>query len=154
LLELLFAMSLMTVILISFAAVYPSGYRLNRKSAKGTVASKTAQAVAAELLSLPVFDDRPPGSPGTIFTLAAMGDAVTGQTQIQQYVSTSLKTQIPPGYIVRPQGIVVWVSPASSDPTPLFARIQVTIYWPDSQNVNIEHSVSIVTAKTDNQVNR
>jgi hypothetical protein len=147
-------MSLMTVILVAFAAIYPSGYRLNRKSAKATVASKTATAVAAELLSLPFFDDRPPGSSPPIFTLASLGDAGTGALQVQQFLATSLKTPIPTGYIVRPQGIQVWASPATTDPTPLFARIQVTVYWPDAQHANIEHSLTVVTAKTDNQVSR
>lgn len=154
LLELLFAMSLMTVILVAFAAVYPSGYRLNRKSAKATLASKTAAAVAAEFLSLPFFDDRPPGSSPPVFTLASLGDPGTGALQIQQYVFTSLKTPVPDGYLIRPQGIQIWASPASTDPSPLFARIQVTVYWPDSQQPNLEHSVTIVTAKTDNQVSR
>ncbi|CAM9933194.1 unnamed protein product, partial [Phaeothamnion confervicola] len=53
LLEVLFTIGLLTIVLVAFAAVYPSGFRLNRKSARATVAAETAAAVAAEIQGLP-----------------------------------------------------------------------------------------------------
>ena len=153
LLELLFALSLLTVVLVAFAAVYPSGYRLNRKSARATVAAKTAAAVAAEFQSLPFFDDRVVKTP-PIPTLIGL-DTRTDKTNLTQYLSQNLKTVVPPNFTLRPEGIQILTPPIGGDPnSPLFAQIFVTIYWTDRNESGTEHSVTIASAKTDNRVGR
>ncbi len=55
LLEIMITMILLTTVLITFAAVYPAGYKLNRKTALAAQAAKAANTVAEEVQSLP-FD--------------------------------------------------------------------------------------------------
>ena len=153
LLELLFALSLLTVVLVAFAAVYPSGYKLNRKSARATIAAKTAAAVAAEFQNLPFFDDRVVKTP-PIPTLTLL-DTATDRTNLVQYLSQNLHTTVPSNFLLRPEGIQILTPPVGSDPNqPLFAQIFVTVYWTDSNDTNLERSVTIATAKTDNRVGR
>ena len=152
LLELLFAISLLTVVLVAFAAVYPSGYKLNRKSARATTAAKTAAAVAAEIQSLPFFNDNN-SAPVTLRDLETRED----RDGITDYLKNRLKTKIPNGFILRPEGIQIRNHPVTrvpQDPTPFFSEIFVTVYWMDANDVSKERSVTIASAKTDNKVGR
>jgi hypothetical protein len=153
LLELLFTISLLTVVLVVFAAVYPSGYKLNRKSAKANVAVSTASAIAAEVQGLPFLDQRPVGSTGTIPTL----ELLKTPTQVPIFRDTQMRTKIPEGFRLPDDGISVEIYPpalSSSDPTPQIAYITVTIYWTDVNDMSLQRRMSVVTSKTSNQVGR
>ena len=154
LLELLFTISLLTVVLVAFAAVYPAGFRLNRKSARATVAAETAAAVAAELQGLAFFDERVIQDP-PIPTLRALDTSTGDRTAITDYITKTMRTPIPKGYTLRPEG--VQVRPFTGDglsPAPYFAEIAVTLYWTDANDFNRERSVTISVAKTDNRSGR
>ena len=77
LLEILFTLGLLTVILVAFASVYPSAYRLNRKSARSTVGAKTSTAVANELLALPIQDTSFNGGNANLLALGSDRAALT-----------------------------------------------------------------------------
>ena len=154
LLELLFTISLLTIVLVVFAAVYPSGYKLNRKSAKANVAVQTAAAVAAEVQGLPFTDDRPnPTVP--IPTLNLLNTALNVPTFIQ----TQMRTKIPEGFRLANDGITVTIDPPPSlqgtAPTlPPIAFIEVTIYWTDVNDMSLQRKITVVTSKTSNLAGR
>src|ERR1017187_8430528 len=107
LLEVLFTIGLLTVVLVAFAAVYPSGFRLNRKSAQATVAAETAAAVAAEIQGLAFFDTRVVKKP-PITTLTDIDTSSGDRTGLTTYLNNSLRTPIPSGYVLLPQGVNVY----------------------------------------------
>ena len=151
LLEILVTIALLTVVLVAFAAVYPSGFRLNRKSARATVAAETAAAVAAEIQGLPFFDERVIKVP-PIVTLTDIDTGAGDRTALTAYLTQNLRTNIPTGYILRPEGVSVFrFADTSNSNAPYFAQISVTIYWTDANNFNTERNVSVVVGKTDNR---
>jgi hypothetical protein len=150
LLEILFTLGLLTIILVAFAAVYPSAYRLNRKSARGTIAAKTSSAVAAEILSLP-FD--PPSFNTSQLHLTQLALDTGGTGAIQQFVYQNMRTIVPDGFKIRPQAIRVniYPPPAALSTETRFAEVQVTCYWTDSNNPGLERSVTVVSGKAENR---
>ena len=154
LLELLFTIGLLTIVLVAFAAVYPSGFRLNRKSARATIAAETAAAVAAEIQGLPFFDERVVKDP-PLSTLTDLDTSTGDRTGISKYLTTSLRTTIPSGFIVRPEGVAVnRIIDTANTAAPYFAQISVTIYWTDANDYNRERNVTIQVGKTDNRDGR
>lgn len=146
LLEILFTLGLLTVILVAFASVYPSAYRLNRKSARSTVGAKTSTAVANELLALPIQDTSFNGGNANLLALGSDRAALTA------FVRNRLRTAIPPGYTVRPEGVQVTLY--GNDLTrsqSLMVQVQVTCYWTDSQSPGLEKSVTVVAGKANNR---
>lgn len=150
LLEVLFTLGLLTVILVAFAAIYPSAYRLNRKSAKATIAAKTSSAVAAEILALP-FD--PPTFNAGQANLTDLARDTTSTTTIPTFVNTQMRSEIPEGYIIRPNGIQVRLFPPPDIPSieTRFAEVQVTCYWIDANSPGLERSVTILSGKAENR---
>ena len=149
LLEILFTIGLLTVILVAFAAIYPSAYRLNRKSARATVAAKTCSAVAAEILALPFFPSTFTSNQLTLDELSRDMGAPNGE--LQRFVQRHMKTTIPEGYIIRPQGIRVQLFPRDVSPQARFAEVSVTCYWTDANSPGMEKSVTIVSGKAENR---
>jgi len=154
LLEILFAIGFLTVILVAFASVYPAAYRLNRKSAKATIAAKTASTVGAEILALP-FD--PPSFSSTQPNLTALAQDSNGTAAIRTFVTQQMRSTIPAGYEVRAQAIrvslygAVDLSGVSNDIGGRFAQVQVTTYYNDSNTGGIEKSVTVVAGKAENR---
>lgn len=149
LLELLFTISLLTIVLVVFAAVYPSGYKLNRKSARANVAATAAAAVAAEVQGLPMLKDlnRP--------NLPCLADLVL-QSNVNTFITTQMRTKIPDGFRLPNDGIVVRVAPGTGAPPslPLIAFIDVTIYWTDVNDFSLQRQVTVTACKTENLVGR
>ena len=152
LLEILFAIGFLTVILVAFASVYPAAYRLNRKSAKATIAAKTASTVGAEILSLP-FD--PPSFNSNQPNLTTLALDTTSTTAVKTFVTQQMRSTIPPGYEVRPEAIRVTLYGSSqsgfSDVGGRFAQVQVTTYYNDSNTGGHEKSVTVVAGKAENR---
>lgn len=150
LLEILFTIGLITVILVAFAAVYPSAYRLNRKSAKATVAAKTASAVAAEILSLPFTDVLSNGADN----LTLMATASVGPARVREFVENRMRTKLPAGFRVYPEAVRVnmFPEPATMAVTDTrFAQVSVTCYWTDAQAAGLERHLTIVSGKAENR---
>lgn len=57
LLEIMVTMVLLVLVVTSFAVIYPSGFRLHRKSRLSTTAAQTARSVLNELKSLPLTSE-------------------------------------------------------------------------------------------------
>lgn len=154
LLEILFTIALLTVMLVTFAAVYPIGFRLNRKSAKSTVAIQTATSVAAEIQSMPFSDDRNGLGTSTLDTLLGMATP-EGRSD---WVTQRMTTKVPKGFTIRPEGIsVVNLPDTSGGPsgvTPYFTEITVTCYWTDSNEFNREKEMTVKVAKSQNHIDR
>ena len=154
LLEILFAIGFLTVILVAFASVYPAAYRLNRKSAKATIAAKTASTVGAEILSLP-FD--PPSFSSNQPNLTALAQDLNGSTAILTFVTGQMRSTVAPGYEVRAQAIRVAIygsadpGGGSTDIGGRFAQVQVTTYYNDSNTGGAEKSVTVVSGKAENR---
>ncbi len=152
LLEILFAIGFLTVILVAFAAVYPASYRLNRKSARATIAAKTASTVGAEILSLP-FD--PPSFSSTQPNLSDMARDTNGTQAIKTFVTQQMRSTVPTGYEVRAQAIRVALYGSASGPNTdvggRFAQVQVTTYYNDSNSGAVEKSVTVVSGKAENR---
>ena len=150
LLEILFTLGLLTVILVAFAAIYPSAYRLNRKSAKANVAAKTASAVAAELLAMPFNKLR---DTDTTPNLLDFSDPALGPALMHNFVQSDMRTTIPEGFTIRPQAIKVTLFPPRSEITSnfRFAEVSVTCYWIDANTTGLEKSVTILSGKAENR---
>ncbi len=155
LLEILFAIGFLTVILVAFAAVYPAAYRLNRKSAKATIAAKTASTIGAEILALPF--DSPSFSTTSQPNLSALAQDISGTGAIRTFVTQQMRSTIPAGYEVRAQAIrvalygVVDPSGLTNDIGGRFAQVQVTTYYNDSNTGGAEKSVTIISGKAENR---
>ena len=155
LLEILFAIGFLTVILVAFAAVYPAAYRLNRKSAKATIAAKTASTVGAEILALPF--DQPSFTSTSQPNLSSLANDLNGTTTIKTFVEQQMRSTIPPGYEVRATAIRVALY-GTADPTGInndiggrFAQVRVTTFYNDSNTGGAEKSVTVVTGKAENR---
>lgn len=151
-LELLFTISLLTIVLVVFAAVYPSGYKLNRKSARANVAATAAAAVAAELQGLPMLADvnRP--------NLPNLQDLATNPSGVANFVTTQMRTKIPDGFRLPTNDGSVRVRvappPGANPNLPLMAFIDVTIYWTDVNDMSLQRQITVTACKTDNLVGR
>ncbi len=152
LLELMITIVLLSTVLIAFAAVYPAGYKLNRKSQRATIGAQLATAVAEEVRQLP-FDSANPTQP-TLFQLSQLTQA--GQLP----ASGVIKTEIKPPFLIPdgsggnagiPLGIKV-TTPNIEDGYPRYADIEVTIAWdePNARTLDRRH-VTVKTSRTENR---
>lgn len=150
LLELLFTITLLTIVLVVFAAVYPSGYKLNRKSARANVALTTATAVAAELQGLPIL------APSFELSDKPHLQALANPANVANYIQNQMRTKIPDGFRLPADGIVVGVAPDREDklPLPMIAFISVTINWTDVNDMSLQRQVTVRATKTDNLATR
>lgn len=134
---------LLTTVLITFAAVYPSGYRLNRKSAQHTVAAQTAQAVAEELQNLPVFNTSDVG-----LSLLYIEENPWAEGSTDPNYGNFPRTPIPEGFTLKSIDVKTY---AVSGDIPSFADIQVTVSYQDQRTRGDEDiNVTVTAAKTDN----
>lgn len=143
---------LLSTVLIAFAAVYPAGYKLNRKSQRATIGAQLATAVAEEVRQLP-FDSANPLQP-TLFQLSQL-------TQSGDLPPAGLiKTEIKPPFLLPdgkgsnqgiPLGIKV-LTPNIEDGYPRYADIEVTIAWDEPNEMKLERRhVTVRTSSTENR---
>lgn len=149
LLELLVTMILLTIVLITFAAVYPSGYRLNRKSAKATVAAQTATAIIDEIQNLPLTNE----GGGLSLTLLADIPWTSDAAEYENFPATEIPSDF---FLEDTTGIVVtsYDLNTSGAPTDLsvFASIQVTVAYREPETRGDELTrVTVTASKTWNR---
>lgn len=143
---------LLSTVLIAFAAVYPAGYKLNRKSQRATIGAQLATAVAEEVRQLP-FDSANPAQP-TLFQLSqlteggALPPAGVIRTEFKPPFALSDGTGANAGI---PLGIRV-LTPNIEDGYPRYADIEVTVVWdePNEQEL-IRRHVTVKTSRTENR---
>lgn len=152
LMEILITIVLVTTVLISFAMVYPFGYRLRQKAFRGTQAANVAAAVAEEVRNLPMDN--------ADLDLAdlASADDYWRPGKYPGFPATDMQGQ----YTIEAGDIFVYLytQPNPNDPddesrrTPTFANIQVTVTWyetlPGAQELQ-KKKVTVMTAKTANR---
>lgn len=140
---------LLTVVVLTFAAIYPSGYRLNRKSAKATVAAQTANAIAEEIQNLPLTNDA--GGLSLAFMADNPYQAGTGP------YANFPRTEIPPGFVledVTGVKVTTYDLVTGGAPTDLavFANVQVTIGFKEERTRGDELiRVTVTASKTWNR---
>lgn len=146
LLEILISMALLVLVVTTFAVIYPSGYRLHRKSRMSTDAAQAARAVVSELKSLPLTDDA-----GGL-SLAYL--ATNGFTSSDPVLDGFPKSTLPEGYrLAEEQGIQVTLYDLAggSDPS-VYASIKVTLVYVDPYNSRGEPvRMTLVTGKSWNR---
>lgn len=152
LLELMITIVLLSTVLIAFAAVYPAGYKLNRKSQRATVGAQLATALAEEVRQLP-FDSVNPAQP-TLFQLSQYTQS--NQLPPAGVIKTELKAPflLPDGSGPNagiPLGIRV-TTPNIEDGYPRYADIEVTVAWdePNERQLQRRH-VTVKTSRTENR---
>lgn len=118
-------MALLVLVLVSFAVIYPSGFRLHRKSRMSTDAAQAARSVLNELKSLPLTDEE--GGLSLAY-LAASGFATS-----DPLLSEFPRSPLPTGYrIDEDKGVEVTLYDLAggSDPS-VYASIKVTLVYED-----------------------
>ncbi len=149
LLEILITIILLTTVILTFAAIYPAGYRLNRKSAKATRAAQVANSIAEEIQNLPLTNDL-----GGLSLAFLENNAYTaGGGGFENFP----RTEIPEGFVLEDvTGIQVTTydlltGGAATDPV-VFADIQVTVGFRDEQTRGDETiNVTVSASKTWNR---
>lgn len=125
LLEIMITMVLLLLVVTSFATIYPSGFRLHRKSKMSTEAAQSARAVLNELKSLPLT--REDGG----LSLAYL--ATNGYTSGDSVLDGFPKTELPKGYELDSEdGIKVelYDLAGGTDPS-VYATVRVTLIYDD-----------------------
>lgn len=148
LMEILITIVLVTTVLISFAMVYPFGYRLRQKAFRGTQAANVAAAVAEEVRNLPMTN--------ADLDLAdlASADNYWRPGKYPGFPATDMQGQ----YTIEAGDIFVYLytqpQPNNLGDKPTFANIQVTVTWyetlPGAQELQ-KKKVTVMTAKTANR---
>lgn len=125
LLEVMFTMVLLVLVITSFAVIYPSGFRLHRKSRMSTEAAQTARSVLNELKNLPLTSEA-----GEL-SLAYL--ATNGVVSSDPVLEGFPRTELPPGYkFADPDGIAVELFDleGGTDPS-VYATLRVTLVYDD-----------------------
>lgn len=128
LLEILISMALLVLVVTSFAVIYPSGFRLHRKSRMSTDAAQAARAVINELKGLPLTDE----SGGlSLAYLATNGFSASDAT-----VNGFPRSALPPGYrLAEEKGIEVTLYDLAGGTDPsVYASMKVTLIYVDPYN--------------------
>ncbi|MFA5507366.1 MAG: hypothetical protein WC314_00060 [Vulcanimicrobiota bacterium] len=125
LLEIMITMVLLLLVITSFATIYPSGFKLHRKSKMSTEAAQSARAVLNELKSLPITRE----DGGLSLAYLATNGYAAEDTVLEGFP----KTQLTEGYELDPeQGIKVELYDLSGGTDPsVYATISVTIIYVD-----------------------
>lgn len=125
LLEILISMALLVLVITSFAVIYPSGFRLHRKSRLNTDAAQAARAVLSELKSLPLTDE----SGG--LSLAYL--ATNGYSVSDPVVNGFPRSTLPQGYrLDTTKGIEVTLYDLAGGTDPsVYASMKVTLIYDD-----------------------
>ncbi len=124
-LEILVSMALLVLVLVSFAVIYPSGFRLHRKSRMSTDAAQAARAVLNELKSLPLTDE---DGGLSLAYLASNGFQTT-----DPLLADFPRSPLPQGYSLdQTEGVQVTLYDLAggSDPS-VYASIKVTLVYQD-----------------------
>lgn len=118
-------MVLLLLVITSFATIYPSGFKLHRKSKMSTEAAQSARAVLNELKSLPIT--REDGG----LSLAYL--ATNGYAAEDPVLEGFPRTELSEGYELDPeQGIKVELYDLSGGTDPsVYATVSVTIIYVD-----------------------
>ena len=125
LLEIMITMVLLLLVITSFATIYPSGFRLHRKSKMSTQAAQSARAVLNELKSLPLT--REDGG----LSLAYL--ATNGYTAGDATLDGFPKTEIPKDYELDAQDgikVTLYDLNGGTDPS-VYATMSVTLIYND-----------------------
>ncbi len=125
LLEVLVSMALLVLVLVSFAVIYPSGFRLHRKSQMSTDAAQAARSVLNELKSLPLTDEE-----GGL-SLAYI--ASNGFQSTDPLMTDFPKTPLPTGYRLAEENgieVVLYDLASGTDPS-VYASMKVTLIYHD-----------------------
>lgn len=125
LLEVMITMVLLVLVVTSFATIYPSGFRLHRKSRMSNQAAQAARAVLSELKNLPLT--REDGG----LSLAYL--AINGYSQSDPVLEGFPKTELPEGYrLAEEEGIKVALYDLASGTDPsVYASMSVTLIFDD-----------------------
>lgn len=118
-------MVLLVLVVTSFATIYPSGFRLHRKSRMSNQAAQAARAVLSELKNLPLT--REDGG----LSLAYL--AINGYSQSDPVLEGFPKTELPEGYrLAEEEGIKVALYDLASGTDPsVYASMSVTLIFDD-----------------------
>lgn len=125
LLEILISMALLVLVITSFAVIYPSGFRLHRKSRLNTDAAQAARAVLNELKSLPLTDE---AGGLSLAYLASNGYSVSDPV-----VNGFPRSTLPAGYrLDTSKGIEVTLYDLAGGTDPsVYATMKVTLIYDD-----------------------
>jgi hypothetical protein len=121
-------MVLLVLVITSFAVIYPSGFRLHRKSRMSTDAAQAARAVLNELKSLPLTDEA-----GGL-SLAYL--ATNGYNKSDAVVEDFPRATLPDGYrLADDKGIEVTLYDLAGGTDPsVYASMKVTLIYVDPYN--------------------
>jgi type II secretory pathway pseudopilin PulG len=128
LLEILVSMALLVLVVTSFAVIYPSGFRLHRKSRLNTDAAQAARAVLSELKSLPLTDE----AGGLSLAYLATNGYVASDSVVDGFPRSTL----PKGYtLAEDKGIEITLYDleGGTDPS-VYASMKVTLVYLDPYN--------------------
>ncbi len=126
LIEIMVTLVLLVLVIMSFAVVYPSGYRLHQKSRMSTEAAQAARSILNELKSLPLTDE---AGGMSLAYLASNGfvssDPVSGGFP---------RTVLPDGYrLAAEKGISVTLYDLAGGTDPsVYASMAVTLVYQDT----------------------
>lgn len=121
-------MALIILVITSFAVIYPSGFRLHRKSRMSTDAAQAARAVINELKSLPLTDE----TGGLSLAYLATNGYTGGDAVTEGFPRSSL----PEGYqLADDKGIEVTLYDLAGGTDPsVYASMKVTLIYVDPYN--------------------
>lgn len=146
LLEVMITMVLLVLVVTSFATIYPSGFRLHRKSRMSTQAAQAARSVLSELKNLPLT--REDGG----LSLAYL--ATNGYTPGDSTLDGFPKSELPEGYrLDEKDGIKVALYDlvGGTDPS-VYASMSVTLIYDDPyQRRNQPIRMTLVAGKSWNR---
>lgn len=118
-------MALLTIVITSFATIYPSGYRLHQKSKMSTQAAQAARAVLSELKSLPLTRE----DGGLSLAYLASNGFSAGDSVLDGFP----RSELPDGYeLDSARGIEVTLYDLASGTDPsVYASLGVTLIYRD-----------------------
>ncbi len=121
-------MALLVLVVTSFAVIYPSGFRLHRKSRMSTDAAQAARAVINELKGLPLTDETGGLSLAYLATNGYKADDAT--------VDGFPRSALPPGYRLADEkgiDVTLYDLAGGTDPS-VYASMKVTLIYIDPYN--------------------
>lgn len=123
LLEIMVTMVLLVLVVTSFAVVYPSGFRLHRKSRLSTTAAQTARSVLNELKSLPLTQED-----GGLSLAYLASNGFTAQDPI---LGEFPRTEFPDGFRLAQQdgiSVTLYDLAGGTDPS-VYATLRVVVLY-------------------------
>lgn len=139
-------MVLLVLVVTSFATIYPSGFRLHRKSRMSTQAAQAARSVLSELKNLPLT--REDGG----LSLAYL--ATNGYSASDATLESFPRAQLPEGYRLDDREgvqVVLYDLASGTDPS-VYASMSVTLIYDDPyQRRNQPVKMTLVAGKSWNR---